>query len=754
MNTHQETLCQDLGRLSIANFTPQQYSAARGKKIAPVVPPKPKKKNVVSEYPDKNIQQNVYPESVEDINQNNAQIKYKDVEEENHELVREPKYSVLQETKSPLVQSSKYPHAQEKNYPFDARLTYLNTQRNNYPLIQESSCPESQDVKYPSAPEKDFPLVTKNIYQNIQEKNYLSIQKPNYSGLQEENYPVVQKVKFVTPQKQSYSLNEKTIYSDSTHEMSHPVNQETKHSDAYKNSYPLIHGSKPLGIQKESYPFIQDFNHITPQSEHYQSNQVPIYSSITQQNTFPEFDTKYPAMQDENYPSIFNSSCNTKETSDSLDFDNEYFGKQEQNYSLNQMPKYTCFTEDSKYPIVHSSVQESTYPDVRERNLTPIQENKYQNTHEKIYPSVHEFKHQKSYSSAKEINYSVGPESLYTSSLQRNKNEETAGSCYQMLTSVKGGQVNSSYHNLPPSDDDLPPPPPPPPQTAPYSSSNSCPFPPPPTEEIHPPLSPTSSTYATQSTYATFRPQSPASTYDTGSIYESINPRPVSQMSSRSAYSTGSSLYSTLYPGGVRGKLGPSMMTQPLGRGPPTGQEAEVDHLTDLLVQSMENSGDPEFFGMCYKCGDKVLGEGSGCTAMDQVYHIHCFTCHVCQKELQGKSFYAMDGKPYCEEDYLNSLEKCCVCGNPILDRILRATGKPYHPACFKCVVCGKCLDGIPFTVDATNQIHCIDDFHKKFAPRCCVCKQPIMPEPGQQETVRVVALDRSFHVKCYRCEG
>lgn len=68
-------------------------------------------------------------------------------------------------------------------------------------------------------------------------------------------------------------------------------------------------------------------------------------------------------------------------------------------------------------------------------------------------------------------------------------------------------------------------------------------------------------------------------------------------------------------------------------------------------------------------------------------------------------------------------------------------------------MICGKSLDGIPFTVDATNQIHCIEDFHKKFAPRCCVCKKPIMPEPGQEETVRVVALDRSFHIQCYKCE-
>lgn len=42
---------------------------------------------------------------------------------------------------------------------------------------------------------------------------------------------------------------------------------------------------------------------------------------------------------------------------------------------------------------------------------------------------------------------------------------------------------------------------------------------------------------------------------------------------------------------------------------------------------------------------------------------------------------------------------------------------------------------------------------NRKFAPRCCVCKKPIMPEPGQEETVRVVALDRSFHIQCYKCE-
>ncbi|OWK11349.1 TRIP6 [Cervus elaphus hippelaphus] len=99
------------------------------------------------------------------------------------------------------------------------------------------------------------------------------------------------------------------------------------------------------------------------------------------------------------------------------------------------------------------------------------------------------------------------------------------------------------------------------------------------------------------------------------------------------------------------------------------------------------------------------------------------------------------------------TLEKCSTCSQPILDRILRAMGKAYHPGCFTCVVCHRGLDGIPFTVDATSQIHCIEDFHRKFAPRCSVCGGAIMPEPGQEETVRIVALDRSFHIGCYKCE-
>ncbi|KXJ15544.1 Lipoma-preferred partner-like [Exaiptasia diaphana] len=175
------------------------------------------------------------------------------------------------------------------------------------------------------------------------------------------------------------------------------------------------------------------------------------------------------------------------------------------------------------------------------------------------------------------------------------------------------------------------------------------------------------------------------------------------------------------------------LMHKPVAVPPPpssndrTTEEDELDALTDLLVKNLEYSSDPDFFGICHKCGQKVSGEGSGCNAMDKLFHINCFVCHKCGCQLTGKVFYKVEDKAYCEADYLSSLEICWVCNKQITDRILRATGKCFHPHCFLCEECGKNLDGIPFTLDNFNK--------------------------GQDETVRIVSMNKDFHVKCFKCE-
>ncbi|XP_028299573.1 lipoma-preferred partner isoform X2 [Gouania willdenowi] len=204
-------------------------------------------------------------------------------------------------------------------------------------------------------------------------------------------------------------------------------------------------------------------------------------------------------------------------------------------------------------------------------------------------------------------------------------------------------------------------------------------------------------------------------------------------------------------PDPVPTQAGPAI--PPKSSGSMVRPEDELERLTKMIMYDMDNPPSDEYFGRCASCGENVVGEGTGCTAMDQVFHVDCFVCLTCSIKLRGKPFYAVEKKAYCEPCYVTTLETCNICSKPIMERILRATGKAYHPHCFTCVMCHRSLDGIPFTVDASNHIHCIEDFHKKFAPRCCVCSEPIMPAPGQEETVRIVALDRDFHVQCYRCE-
>nr|XP_045007196.1 filamin-binding LIM protein 1 isoform X2 [Jaculus jaculus] len=155
---------------------------------------------------------------------------------------------------------------------------------------------------------------------------------------------------------------------------------------------------------------------------------------------------------------------------------------------------------------------------------------------------------------------------------------------------------------------------------------------------------------------------------------------------------------------------------------------------------------------VCGFCHKPVSPQELAVEAMKRQYHAQCFTCRTCRRQLAGQRFYQKEGRPLCEVCYQATLEKCGKCGEVVQDHIIRALGQVFHPPCFTCVACARCIGDESFALDNQNQVYCEADFYRKFAPVCSICETPIIPRDGK-DAFKIECMGRNFHENCYRCE-
>ncbi|XP_065372568.1 actin-binding LIM protein 3 isoform X2 [Calliphora vicina] len=203
----------------------------------------------------------------------------------------------------------------------------------------------------------------------------------------------------------------------------------------------------------------------------------------------------------------------------------------------------------------------------------------------------------------------------------------------------------------------------------------------------------------------------------------------------------------------------------------------------------------------CAKCDKKCSGEVL--RVADKHFHKACFQCCQCKKSLATGGFFTKDGAYYCIPDYQRLYgTKCAACSSYVEGEVVSTMGKTYHQKCFTCskckhpfksgskvtntgkeVLCENCVAG-PGAASPTRQQQQQQQVTKDgTVSPTPVAESPTRATAHQQMTTGVlsdkahlkedydpndcagcgemlkegqalVALDRQWHVWCFRCKS
>ncbi|XP_058868494.1 transforming growth factor beta-1-induced transcript 1 protein-like isoform X1 [Acipenser ruthenus] len=177
---------------------------------------------------------------------------------------------------------------------------------------------------------------------------------------------------------------------------------------------------------------------------------------------------------------------------------------------------------------------------------------------------------------------------------------------------------------------------------------------------------------------------------------------------------------------------------------PPPQTSGSLDSMLGLLQSDLSRQGIATTAkGTCAACQKPIVSQVV--TALGQTWHQEHFVCSHCQKEIGGSNFFEKDGLPFCESDYFSLFSpRCGLCSQPILDKMVTALDKNWHPEHFCCVKCGRPFGEEGFH-ERDGRQYCQQDFFSMFASRCHGCSKPI------QENY-ISALNVLWHPECFVC--
>ncbi|EEB13732.1 LIM/homeobox protein Lhx3, putative [Pediculus humanus corporis] len=126
--------------------------------------------------------------------------------------------------------------------------------------------------------------------------------------------------------------------------------------------------------------------------------------------------------------------------------------------------------------------------------------------------------------------------------------------------------------------------------------------------------------------------------------------------------------------------------------------------------------GLPGSGGMLLACAgcDKPILDKFLLNVLDRTWHAECVRCHDCRAALADKCF-SREGKLFCRNDFFRRYgTKCggCLQGISPSDLVRKARDKVFHLNCFTCMVCRKQLStGEELYVLDDNKFICKEDY-------------------------------------------